>query len=180
MSWGHRLHSRREALAGLGAAAFGLTVLTVAGCGDLTESDQHVEQSTRPDSDRRLVLAALAAEQAALAALSRTRKKHRSLRKRTVTAMHVHQEHVTLLEKAVDQAAGQRRGSGQGTRVPGRPEPALEALVLLEANTSAQHIATALAAHSGAFARVMASMSAAAAQLEESLRNGPQVGEGTT
>ena len=55
------------------------------------------------------------------------------------------------------------------TRVPGRPQQALTALTRLESQVSAGHVSTAMAAGSGALARVVASMAAASAQLEQAL-----------
>lgn len=120
----------------------------------------------RTDGDTGLVATALNAELAAVDVLERTRRRHPRLRGVTDSALATHREHVRLLRGTTDEAPTR---PSERRPVAARPPQALAALVQLEAQVSSGHVSTAMAARSGALARVLASMAAASAQLEQVL-----------
>ena len=88
----------------------------------------------------------------------------------TAQALATHQAHVRLLRGTTDQTAGgDPRPRVERIVVPRQPQQALRSAARSEAQLSADHVATAMAARSGALARVLASMAAASAQLEQVL-----------
>ena len=116
-----------------------------------------------PDHDR--VLAALRDERAVLDQLRRVQERHRPLRRRLEPAVEVHRAHVELLARTDDVTAGPGPDGTSGAgRVPGAPSDAVAQLVRLERSLATKHVTTAMASRSGVLARVVASMSAAAAQ----------------
>jgi hypothetical protein len=133
-----------------------------------------------PDEDPDVALAArvLTGEQATLDRLVATVGRHPSLRARLAAAQGAHRAHVRLLTEAVpDDArsgasasaspsspAGPTPSTASTPVVPARPGPALAALAREEGRLSVLDKRSAFAAESGAFARVLASMAAAAAQ----------------
>ena len=125
---------------------------------------------SEPDHDR--VVAGLRDEQAVLDAVARVRRRHRTLRSDLAATEAVHQSHVDLLGKAVDdgekgQGTDGSEGSDAGSpgdRVPGNPAQAVAELIRLERGLAARHVATAMKSRSGTLARAVAAMSAAAAQ----------------
>lgn len=158
--------SRRALLAGAPAA---LAVLVTAGC----DSDTGVslpsipglapEQQDNPDLPR--VQDALAGEEAVLAAVQQVQRRQRTLRKALAATAAVHQSHVDLLRSAAEDAASPSPSpSPPVARVPRDPAAAVAALVRLERKLAADHVDTAMGSRSGVLARVVASMSAAAAQ----------------
>jgi hypothetical protein len=161
--------NRRSVVVGL-VAVGGSAGLGLAGCGtrggSLTSSDEAGTDGAGPDDDLRLVATALNAELAAVDALTRTRRRHASLRDVTDEALRIHRTHVRLLRGAGDGGPG---GPAEPTRVPGGPTQALRALVRMEGAVSSGHVSTAMAASSGSLARVVAAMSVASAQLEQLL-----------
>jgi hypothetical protein len=128
-----------------------------------------------PDEDPDVALAArvLTGEQAILDRLVATVGRHPGLRARLVAAEAAHRAHVRLLTEAVPDHA---RSGGSASAapstpttppppvVPRRPGPALAALAREEGRLSVLDKRSAFAAESGAFARVLASMAASAAQ----------------
>ena len=167
---------RRSVVVGL-VAVGGSAGVTLSGCGP-APGDRRAGQTTGEDTDadRRLVATALNAELAAVEALERTRRRHGSLRGLTDQALRTHRSHVALLRGTVD---GTASGPAEPTRVPGRPSEALRALVRLEARLFEGHVSTAMAARSGALARVVASLAVAAAQLEQVLTRDAPAGGGS-
>jgi hypothetical protein len=173
---------RRSVVVGL-VAVGGSAGLTLTSCGTAA-GDRRAGPGTGAgtgtgedtEADRRLVSTALNAELAAVDALERTRRRHGSLRGVTDQALLTHRSHVALLRGTVD---GTASGPAQPTRVPGRPAEALRALARLEAQLSEDHVTTAMAARSGALARVVASLAVAAAQLEQVLTRDAPAGGGS-
>lgn len=160
---------RRSVVVGL-AALGGAAGLTLAGCGPVTRTPgARADREATDDgvaADRRLVTTALNAELTAVATFERTRRRHPALRDVTAQGLATHVEHVRLLRGTLEEP---RSGPSEAVRVPGRPRVALQALTRLEAGLSARHVSAAMAASSGALARVVASMAVAAAQLEQLL-----------
>jgi hypothetical protein len=123
------------------------------------------DPAEEPDRDR--VLAAARAEQAALALAERVLRRHRQaagLREpldRTVTT---HRAHVELLTKALEGEELEERRSPGADPVPADAAQAVAALVRRERALSQELASIAVRSRSGALARVVASMSAAAAQ----------------
>lgn len=138
-----------------------VSALATSGC----DTDDGLDLPGLPDvaeePDREQVLAALRDEQAVLDQLRRVQERHRPLRRRLEPVVEVHRAHVELLAQADDVGPD---GTGEAGRVPGAPSDAVAQLVRLERSLSAQHVTTAMASRSGVLARVVASMSAAAAQ----------------
>lgn len=163
------------ALASLGGSA-----ALLSGCGPRTagtdvdrDADANGGRDGDPTSDERLVTTALAGELLALETIELTRRRHPRLRGVTAQALATHQAHVRLLRGTTDQGAGRDpRPLVDRVAVPRQPQQALAALVRSEARLSGDHVATAMAARSGALARVVASMAAASAQLEQALASG--------
>jgi len=128
------------------------------------------EPAEEPDHDR--VLAALQDERAALARVRQVQRQHRSnpqLRAALAEAASVHETHVGLLVGAVDDeelapGEGSRRELSPGGAVPRDPAGAAAEVVRLERTLADRHVETAMRSESGVLARVVASMSAAAAQ----------------
>jgi hypothetical protein len=109
---------------------------------------------------------ALRAEQALVDRIEVTVHHHPTLRKELHDALAVHRAHVRLLSGTVQ--GGTVRGAGPhrsaGPSVPGTAGAAVAAVVRSERRLEAAHVATAVRAQSGDFARVLAGMAAAAAQ----------------
>ncbi len=167
---------RRTALGGLlalGALAGGCTRETG---GEAAASGPASPSPGAVDPDVALAAAALAAEQQMLATLRATAHRHRGLRTVLAGTRDVHRAHVRLLDDAVP--------TGTPTTTPGQvPEPpagrdrALAALARAEDRLAENARHWAFDARSGAFARVLASMAAAAAQQSTVLR-GQAAGKG--
>lgn len=120
------------------------------------------EAETGPDHAR--VLAGLRDEQAVLERVQQVRRRHPELRGTLRPTAAVHQAHVELLLRGVEETgADVATGRGPG-RVPADPANALADLVRLERRLAENHVGTAMRTRSGVLARAIASMSAAAAQ----------------
>jgi hypothetical protein len=135
-----------------------------------------------PDADPDVALAAtvLADEQAMLELITATVERHPALEARLATARDAHQAHVDLLTKAVPKNARVSPGASADTApsvspsvspsptgpptVPARPPRAVAALANAEDRLALVGRRSAFAAQSGVFARVLAGMSASAAQ----------------
>ena len=165
---------RRSVVVGL-VAAGGSAVLVLSGCGTREDERPGPSDGTDTDPDRRLVATALNAELALVDALERTRRRHPGLRDATIEALRIHRDHVGLLRGTADDDTA---GPAEPTRVPGAPAQALRSLVRLEGEVSAGHVSTAMGARSGSLARVVASMSVAAAQLQQELAREAAAGGG--
>ena len=171
---GGRAVSRRAFGTGLGVAVS--TALLTTGCdtGDGIDLPGLPTIGEEPDHDR--VVAGLRDEQAVLDQVVRVRQKHRSLRSALAPTQAVHQAHVDLLSRAVDDTEGSDGSDGSDGsaesgaarrdrgRVPGDPAQAVAELVRLERALAERHVTTSVKSRSGTLARVVAAMSAAAAQ----------------
>lgn len=160
------------------AGLLAATTLLVAGC----DSEEALDlpglpggEEDEPDLDR--VRTALRDEQAVLDQITRARRRHRSLRRSLAATAEVHRAHAQLLGRAVegnegdegDEGDGSTPPAGSGTRVPRDPAVALAQLVRSERSLAQRHVETSMRARSGDLARVLAAMSAAAAQQEVTL-----------
>lgn len=176
--------TRRTAIGG--AAAVGAAVVT--GCTpsgiDRRSRKSAVAAPSTPDTDPDVALAAtvLADEQAMLDRIAATVARHPGLDGRLAAARAAHQAHVDLLTKAVPKEARVSPSASPSQdaapsvspsvppsptaapAVPARPPRALAVLADQEDRLSLVGRRSAFAAQSGAFARVLASMSASAAQ----------------
>jgi hypothetical protein len=159
--------SRRTAVGGVAAAAVAL----VTGC---TSSDDSKPSATRTpspshspgtDPDVKIAAAVLERERALLDRVAATARKHPRLAPELASARAAHRAHVALLTKAVPNDTPVRTPApGAARRVPSRPGPALSALAAAETRLGDAGARSSLAARSGPFARVLASMAAAASQ----------------
>jgi hypothetical protein len=158
--------SRRAVLGALTAAAG----TTLAGCTSAGAPPRPRPTITPPAStpppqpDVPLAAAVLRREQAVLDRVRATSRRHPRLAATLTGARAAHHAHVQLLRGAVP--AGTSGGGlvRRTPRVPAEGIAALRALARAEGDLAASGRRSALAADSGAFARVLASMAAAAAQ----------------
>jgi hypothetical protein len=160
----------------VGATAATLGAMLVSACtGGSPEAVPRGRTTTvTPAADPDVALAAtvLVDEQRVLDVVLATLSRHPGLEQTLAPARAAHQAHVRLLTAAApDQQAGTSSASPspaatptRGPKVPTRPGPALRALAGHEHTLGALDQRSALAARSGAFARVLGSMSASAAQ----------------
>ncbi len=159
-----RALSRRALGSGVAALAAS-TALVTAGCDsgdglDLPAVPGLPDSEEEPDRPR--VLDALRGEHLVLVQLRRTQRRHRRLRRQLRPVVALHQGHVDLLSGAVDTPSASP--AEKRPRVPTDPGAAVAALVRLERALAAEHVDTAVQSESGVLARVVATMSAAAAQ----------------
>lgn len=155
-----------------GAAA--LTAVAVAGCTDDAPRRTVTPPPTRragTDPDVLLAATVLADERAMLERVKATTRRHPTLKADLAGARAAHRAHVRLLARAVPKQTASPSPSASGTPsarpspgVPAKPGPALAALARAEDRLSHVGRRSAFAARSGAFARVLASMAAAATQ----------------
>ena len=160
--------SRRAAGAGFAALAAATALLT-SGCDPEGGLDLPGLPETPDNPDEKQVAAGLRAEQQMFQRIALVRRRHRRLRDALAPTLAVHRAHVELLGGALDGAASDTDGGvDAGTRgsnpVPADPARAMADLVRLERLLADRHVATSVACRSGALARVVAVMSAAAAQ----------------
>ena len=176
-----RTLTRRTALGVLTAGS----AAALAGCtpsGIDRRPSKNASAAPTPDADPDVALAAtvLADEQAMLDLIAATVARHPGLEARLATARDSHQAHVDLLTKAVPSDARVSPGaspstgtspsvseSGSGSpspTVPARGPRAVAALADAEDRLALVGRRSAFAARSGVFARVLAGMSASAAQ----------------
>lgn len=162
--------SRRAAVGAVAGAA----AASLAGCtgSDPDRSAGPARRSAQPEADPDIALAsrALARERAMLRQVTATVRAHPGLAEVLAGTRTTHRAHVQVLARVVP---GQPSSSPSPTptaagdqkqAVPHRPGAALAALAHQEARLARLGRASAQAARSGAFARVLASASAAAAQ----------------
>jgi hypothetical protein len=150
--------TRRAVVAGLTTAAG----LTLAGCSDTPDPSARGAGDARPvavDPDQALAQRARRDEIALLELVRSTGAKHRPLRPRLQAAARTHLDHVGRLTPGTSLSLVTRR-----RRVDPNAARALADVVAAERRLARTHAASALDAQSGALARVIASMSAAAAQ----------------
>jgi hypothetical protein len=158
---GFVLSRRAVALAGLTVTALGAT----SGCAGDTAVRLPGRAPLDDDEDRRLLAAALRREQELLARVQAAGRDHRPLRRALAGAASVHQRHVALLADALDVGAPSA-ASGSTPRTAGAT---LAALARFERRLAERHADAAVAAGSGTVARLLAGLSAAAAQQDWSL-----------
>ena len=158
---------------GRGTAGFlAATTLLVTGC----DAEESLDLPGLPDlgreePDLERVRTGLRDEQAVLDQLDRVRQRHRTLRRALAPAAAVHGAHVRLLRRAVDDQGGTGAApDGSRPPVPRDPARAVAELISLERSLAESHVQTAMRSQSGVLARMVAAMSAAAAQQEVVLR----------
>ncbi|MDQ3616887.1 MAG: hypothetical protein M3393_09730 [Actinomycetota bacterium] len=157
---------------GTGTALTGCSVGPVRPPTAPGERQEVPKPSAQLDPDIALAVAALTEERSALDALEATASRHRRLMARLSPVIETHRAHVSLLAKAAPDdpsdapSATPRRRSGAAPsfRVPREEEASRKELVTAEVALSTAQRRHAFAAESGAFARLLASMAAAAAQ----------------
>ena len=164
--------SRRVVL----ASAAVLTAGVVPGCTtQVTEPPrrERPRSSGTPSGDPDIALAStvLADEEAMLRLVLATARRHPRLAGPLAGARAVHRAHVDLLSRAVPKGAATTSPASPGRPltprvhpVPKAPRRALEALARAEDHLGIRGRRSAVAAESGAFARLLASMAAAAEQ----------------
>ncbi len=164
---------RRTALGGL--VALGTAVTGCSGGTDRpaapggTRSGSSSPAATATDPDVALAAAALASERHVLAMVRAALHRHRDQRELLRATRDVHLAHVRLLADAVP--GGAPSTAGGPVPVPAaRPEEALRAVARAEDRLAESNRRSAFHARSGAFARVLASMAAAAGQQSAVLR----------
>lgn len=141
----------------------------------------------RVDPDVAAAAEVLAAQNAVLALVRATADRHPALAERLEPVVAAHQAHTALLDDAVPEEAtaapsptpspttspggvasadadGEADEEGTGPAVPRNPRRALRRLVLAEQDLATRTKQQAFKAQSGAFARVLGSMAASAAQ----------------
>ena len=168
--------SRRAALGGLASLA-GVLGSVLSGCtasplssarppaGTLTPTASASPAGREPSSpDVRLAAAVLRSEQALLDRVRATARRHPGLAPQLDAAQRSHRAHVDLLTGAVPPAARPSRPAADRHRVPGGSRAAMSALARAEEQLARRRRGHALQARSGPFARVLASMAAAASQ----------------
>jgi hypothetical protein len=178
--------TRRATLGGAAA----LAAVTVAGCTDDGSAGRTIAPAPtrRAGTDPDVLLAAsvLADERELLERVKATTRRHPALKGDLAGARAAHRAHVKLLARAVpkETASPSPSASPSATEsptapprrapVPAKPGPALAALARAEDGLSHRGRRSAFAARSGAFARVLASMAAAAAQQATELSSAAQ------
>jgi hypothetical protein len=163
--------SRRAALAVLAVAAGG----AAAGCTPAQERHRvhrrRVEMKVDPDVA--VAADALAGQKAVLELIAATRQRHKGLARVLMPALTTQQAHVAVLARAVPDDVSPSpstspspspSGPDRRTSVPGDQGRALEKVVRAEQDLRTSTKRLAFNAESGAFARILGSMAAAAAQ----------------
>jgi hypothetical protein len=185
--------SRRTAL----LAAAGLAGLALVGC--TPEEPRRGEDAPRPaepevDPDVAVAAEALANQEQILALLAATRTRHPRLDDLLAPAVAAHESHAALLGEAVPggvsatpsasaspstaASPSQTSPDARRTSVPGDRARALRQVVNAERDLALATKRHAFRAQSGAFARLLGSMAAAAAQQETVLATAPVPGGG--
>ncbi len=178
------LTRRVAVLAGVSALAAACTPYSLDLGAEKSAPPRRTE-SPRTDPDVGLAAAVVAAEQAMVDLVDATLQAHPELARVLDTTRGVHEAHVTLLADAAPPESAATNSPSPGTvdppadrRIPRDPARALRALAADEEQLSLAGKQSAFAAQSGSFARVLASMAAAAAQQAERLRSAPVPGGG--
>lgn len=178
------LHRRTAlgALVALGAVT--------AGCTRQPEQQAPSAPVRKPeeDPDVTLVSGVLTAEQGVLDLVESAIQRHRDLRPLLTPIRDAHQAHIQLLAAAVPKtgkaspspspSASASAAPSPAVTAPSRPARALAAVVRAEDNLCLVDKRSAFAAQSGAFARILASMAASAAQQSAVLRRHAHDGTG--
>ncbi len=149
---------------------------------------READRTSEQDPDIATAAEALAGEQVVLDALTATTARHPDLAPALSPVMEIHRAHVTLLAEAVpdedptpslaDTVAPSDVPpvTEDPYQVPPRPAAAMRGLATLEQELSTISKRHAFAAESGAFARLLASMAASAAQHAVVLRQAVPAG----
>lgn len=148
---------------------------TQAPTGSRTAAASSASPTPTPRLDPDVALAALVLreEQAMLSRIGATIETHPRLARALGGARTAHRAHVALLTRAVPRDQLPTAPSGGAARVPRRARAALTAVARAEAVLADSGRRHALTARSGAFARILASTSAAALQLSVQLADIP-------
>lgn len=164
--------SRRAALAGLAAGVAG----SLVGCTPRGVKREEDPEPVEPEVDPDVAIAteALTAQQSMIALITATQARHRRLERRLAPLLAAHEAHAALLADAVPDQPDQPTPTASatvpaptetpGNRVPRDPARAVRALASAEQELVTATKQHAFKAQSGAFARVLGSMAAAAAQ----------------
>jgi hypothetical protein len=163
---------RRTALVGVAAAAAAVTGGCTSGGGDRKDGAAASPRASvspsvsRPPANPDVVLAArvLTAEQQMLARVTATVRRHRRLAPVLAGARSAHAAHVRLLARAVPPHASASATPASRPSVPVGRVAALRSVARAESALGTRHGREAVAAQSGAFARILASLAAASAQ----------------
>ena len=156
--------SRRTALAGTAALSAALAAGCTADGADPTPP-RAAPRRAPEGPDVALAARVLGDERAMLERVQATVRRHPGLAAAVAGARSAHRAHVALLAEAVPSGTTPSgTPTPRGPQVPSRPAPALSALARAEERLAAAGRDGAVASQSGAFARVLASMAAAAAQ----------------
>jgi hypothetical protein len=148
-----RLTRRTFTLSALGVGS----AYVLAACQAANSSLPGVRHEEEPDAD--LLRGALAAEQEVLALCRLTARRNRPLRRVLAQPERFLAEHVRLLKSGVSEPAKVPR-----LHVPQATAPALQAVVAAQSRLVGEHARSAMKAQSGQVARMLAGLSAAAAQ----------------
>jgi hypothetical protein len=166
---------RRTALGALLALG-----VACAGCTRQSETPPAAPvRTSEEDPDVALVTGVLTAEQAVLDLVESVLQRHQGLRTLLTSTREVHRAHIELLAAAVPEGGTASPSPASpppspAVPVPTRPARALAAVVRAEDDLCLVDKRSAFAAESGGFARILASMGAAAAQQSARLRRHPQ------
>lgn len=138
------------------------SALVVAGCAATPGAGTTLDLTP----DARLVLDALADERALLLVLRTAARRHRGLRTALADARRTHRRHVEVLGGAVATSNGTAAAPWAADVLPrrGSPTQVRAAVARAEGTLADRHLAGSLEAASGTLARLLASLSAAAAQ----------------
>lgn len=168
---------RRTALGGL--LALGTVAAGCTGKASPPEPRTSPPPAAGTDPDVLLAATVLTAEQEVLDLVTATMRRHRQLRRELLPAAQVHREHARLLRDAVPSSAPSPSGTPTGpARIPSDPGKALAVVARGEDRLNLVAKRSAFSAESGAFARILASMAAAAAQQSTLLRDRTSAGGG--
>jgi hypothetical protein len=173
--------SRRALLAGLaGVAGATLVGCTAEGQTSNQKARTHPAQAAASvDPDVTLAAEALASQRQVLDLLEATDQRHHGLSERLAPVIAAHRAHARLLSHAVPKGISASPSPTVDPRLPnGRGVPRSPARALARAAEAEQQLAMvakrqAFLAESGAFARLLASMAAAAAQYSVVLGSAP-------
>jgi hypothetical protein len=146
--------------------AAGLTSVLATGCdvrNPLSKSADGVPETAAVSPDVTVAIQAVAVIRAAHSAATTTLQRHPALRPRLTALLDMHQAHLDALADAVPDASPATPGASRFV-VPADPQVALHTIVVLETGAQSTITGLALRAQSGAFARLLASITAATAQ----------------
>lgn len=126
-------------------------------------------EPTEPDPDVTMLVAAIADEQRLLDTYDAAAKGHRKLRSHLAPLQKRQRRHVAVLRAAITPKPD--RPTTKPAQVPKKRKAALATLIQAASDAEEARLADCLAAHSGALARLLASVSAAHAVTAEQARS---------